>query len=297
MYAGALMFVLLIVQIFNNKRWIQIGVSIMKYAIVGLFLVQTAGLIARWYISGHAPWSDAYESMIYVAWATVAMGLAFGRKSDLTLASTAFVASMILMIAHWNWMDPEIANLQPVLDSYWLMIHVAVIVGSYGPFTLGMILGVVSLLLMLLTNAKNKEKMKLYLSELTVVNELALTVGLVMLTIGNFLGGMWANESWGRYWGWDPKETWALISIMIYAFVIHMRLIPGLRSKWLFNLIAIIAFASIVMTYFGVNFYLSGLHSYASGDKVITPNFVYYSMVFVFLLGFLSYFKHKKYFR
>jgi cytochrome c-type biogenesis protein CcsB len=235
--------------------------------------------------------------MIYVAWATVAMGLAFGRKSDLTLASTAFVASMILMIAHWNWMDPEIANLQPVLDSYWLMIHVAVIVGSYGPFTLGMILGVVSLLLMLLTNAKNKEKMKLYLSELTVVNELALTVGLVMLTIGNFLGGMWANESWGRYWGWDPKETWALISIMIYAFVIHMRLIPGLRSKWLFNLIAIIAFASIVMTYFGVNFYLSGLHSYASGDKVITPNFVYYSMVFVFLLGFLSYFKHKKYFR
>jgi len=130
-----------------------------------------------------------------------------------------------------------------------------------------------------------------------MVNELALTVGLIMLTIGNFLGGMWANESWGRYWGWDPKETWALISIMIYAFVIHMRLVPGLRSKWLFNLAAIIAFASIVMTYFGVNFYLSGLHSYASGDKVITPNFVYYSMLFVFLLGFLSYFKHKKYFK
>ena len=297
MYAGALMFLFLIVQIFNNKRWIKIVVGVMKYAIVGLFLVQTAGLIARWYISGHAPWSDAYESMIYVAWATVAMGLAFGRKSDLTLASTAFVASMILMIAHWNWMDPEIANLQPVLDSYWLMIHVAVIVGSYGPFTLGMILGVVSLLLILLTNTNNKETMKLHLSELTVVNELALTVGLIMLTIGNFLGGMWANESWGRYWGWDPKETWALISIMIYAFVIHMRLVPGLRSKWLFNLAAIIAFASIVMTYFGVNFYLSGLHSYASGDKVITPNFVYYSMLFVFLLGFLSYFKHKKYFK
>jgi cytochrome c-type biogenesis protein CcsB len=297
MYAGALMFVMLIVQIFNDKRWIRVAVGLMKYVIVGLFLAQTAGLIARWYISGHAPWSDAYESMIYVAWATVAMGLAFGRKSDLTIASTAFVSSMILMIAHWNWMDPEIANLQPVLDSYWLMIHVAVIVGSYGPFTLGMILGVVSLLLILLTRSSNKEKMKLHLSELTVVNELALTVGLIMLTIGNFLGGMWANESWGRYWGWDPKETWALISIMIYAFVVHMRLIPGLRSKWLFNLASIVAFASIVMTYFGVNFYLSGLHSYASGDRVITPNFVYYSIAIVFVLGLFSYFRHKKHFR
>jgi cytochrome c-type biogenesis protein CcsB len=262
-----------------------------------LFVLQTLGLIARGYISGHAPWSDAYESMIYVAWATVGIGLAFGRKSDLTIASTSFVASMILMIAHWNWMDPEIANLVPVLDSYWLMIHVSVIVGSYGPFTLGMILGIVSLILILITNKKNKKKIDLNLKELTIINELALTVGLIMLTIGNFLGGQWANESWGRYWGWDPKETWALISIMIYAFVLHMRLIPGLRGKWAFNLMSIIAFASIVMTYFGVNFYLTGLHSYASGDKVITPNFVYYSVVFVFVLGFASYFKHKKYFK
>lgn len=197
----------------------------------------------RWYISGHAPWSDAYESMIYVAWATMFFGLAFGRKSDLTLASTAFVTSMILMIAHWNWMDPAIANLQPVLNSYWLMIHVAVIVASYGPFTLGMILGVVALFLMAFTTNKNKKVMGLNIQELTIINELALTVGLVMLTIGNFLGGMWANESWGRYWGWDPKETWALISIMVYAFVIHMRLVPGLRSRWLYNLMSIMLLA------------------------------------------------------
>ena len=233
--------------------------------------------------------------MIYVAWATVGIGLAFGRKSDLTLASTSFVASMILMIAHWNWMDPEIANLVPVLDSYWLMIHVSVIVGSYGPFTLAMILGIVSLFLILITNEKNKKKIDLNLKELTIINELAITVGLIMLTIGNFLGGQWANESWGRYWGWDPKETWALISIMVYAFVLHMRLIPGLRGKWIFNLMAIVSFASIMMTYFGVNFYLVGLHSYASGDKVITPTFVYWSIVFVFILGFLSKYKYNKY--
>ena len=91
--------------------------------------------------------------------------------------------------------------------------------------------------------------------------------------------------------GWDPKETWALISILIYAFVIHMRLIPSLKGMWLFNLMSIVAFASIMMTYFGVNFYLVGLHSYASGDKIITPNFVYYSILFVFLLGLFSYFK------
>ena len=177
------------------------------------------------------------------------------------------------------------------------MIHVSVIVGSYGPFTLSMILGIVSLILIIITNKKNQRKIGINLQELTIINELSLTVGLIMLTIGNFLGGQWANESWGRYWGWDPKETWALISIMIYAFVLHMRLIPGLKGKWMFNLMSIIAFASIMMTYFGVNFYLTGLHSYASGDKVITPSFVYYSVLFVFVLGTFSYFRYKKYYK
>lgn len=297
MYAGVLMFIVLMVQIFKSKSlWIDRLVVFFKVVIFALFLLHTFGLIARWYISGHAPWSDAYESMIYVAWATMAMGLAFGRKSDLTIASTAFVTAMILMIAHWNWMDPAIANLQPVLDSYWLMIHVAVIVGSYGPFTIGMVLGVVTLLLMIFTNAKNKVKMDINIKELVIINELALTVGLVMLTIGNFLGGMWANESWGRYWGWDPKETWALISIMVYAFVIHMRLVPGLRGRWFFSLMSIVAFASIIMTYFGVNFYLAGLHSYASGDQILSYKFIGVSCAIVAVLGFFAYRKYKKFY-
>jgi cytochrome c-type biogenesis protein CcsB len=193
-------------------------------------------------------------------------------------------------------MDPAIANLQPVLDSYWLMIHVAVIVGSYGPFALGMILGTVSLLLMILTTKKNKEKMDLNIQELTVVNEMALTVGLVMLTIGNFLGGMWANESWGRYWGWDPKETWALISIIIYAFVIHMRLIPGLRGRWWYNLSSILAFAFIIFTYFGVNFYLAGLHSYQSGQEA-SFNIIIGAAIVVVLLGIISYWKYRKFYK
>ncbi len=333
LFAGLLMLIILIVQIFRDTSLIRWAITILRYVIVLLFVLHLIGLITRWFISGHAPWSDAYESMIYVAWATMFFGLALSiytwrstrslfnsnkaiwlllplspatllldtlftkRRSDMIIAAAAFITSIILMVAHWNWMDPSIANLQPVLDSYWLMIHVAVIVGSYGPFALGMILGVLSLLLMVLTTKANKKKISLNIQELTVITEMSLTVGLVMLTIGNFLGGMWANESWGRYWGWDPKETWALISIMVYAFVIHARLVPGLRGRWTFNFLAVIAFASIMMTYFGVNFYLTGLHSYASGDKVITPNFVFYTLAGVAILGAVSYLQYNKHYR
>ena len=297
MYASSLMFVLLIVQILRDKsKVLKLSVNIFKILLYVCFGLHTAGLIVRWYISGHAPWSDAYESMIYVAWATMAFGVMLGQKSNLTFASTAFVTAMILMIAHWNWMDPSIGNLQPVLNSYWLMIHVAVIVGSYGPMALGMILGVISLLLIILTTSKNKDKMSLSIKELTVINEMALTVGLVMLTIGNFLGGMWANESWGRYWGWDPKETWALISIMIYAFVIHMRLVPGLRSRLAFNIASILAFGSIMMTYFGVNFYLAGLHSYAKDDQEISVTYILISLLILTTISVFAYIKHRKFY-
>jgi len=298
MYASTLLFVLIIVQIFKYRsQWIKIAVKVLIGVIVFLFIFHMAGLAMRWYLSGHAPWSDAYESMIYVAWSVMLFGLLLGRKSNLTVAASAFVCSMILMVAHWNWMDPAIANLQPVLQGYWLMIHVSVIVASYGPFAIGMILGVVALLLMILTNKENKERMLINIKELTIINEMALTVGLVMLAIGNFLGGMWANESWGRYWGWDPKETWALISIMIYAFVIHMRLVPGLRSPWLYNFMSILAFASILMTYFGVNFYLSGLHAYASGDQILSFQFILITLGVVALLGFLAFRKYKLYYK
>ncbi|WP_257984743.1 cytochrome c biogenesis protein [Psychroflexus sp. MES1-P1E] len=296
LYASLIMIVFVILRIFKENKLNKITINISKVLLVLLFIVHTAGLGARWYISGHAPWSNAYESMIYVAWATMFFGLAFGRKSDLTMGSTAFVTSIILMVAHWNWLDPSIGNLQPVLDSYWLMIHVAVIVGSYGPFALGAIIGLVSLILIIATNKSNFKKMKLNIQELTIINELALTVGLIMLTIGNFLGGQWANESWGRYWGWDPKETWALISIFVYAFVIHMRLVPGLRGLFAFNWAAVIAFGSILMTYFGVNFYLSGLHSYASGDQIISYQFIIIALVSWVLIGFAARYKYKKYY-
>ncbi len=320
MLAGSLMLIMVIVSIFYNTKAIKIIINLFHISVIVLFVLHTAGLIARWYVSGHAPWSNAYESMIYVAWATMLFTLLFSsrlatfskinttiyllslftwnfkNKSPLVVASGTFVASMILMVAHLNWLDPSIANLQPVLNSYWLMIHVAVIVASYGPFTLGMVLGLVALLLMLFTNEKNKATMTLHIKEITYINEMALTIGLVMLTIGNFLGGQWANESWGRYWGWDPKETWALISIMVYAFVIHARFVPSLRGLFSFNFMSVLAFASILMTYFGVNFHLTGMHSYASGEK---QNVTIYLYIFVAYMVFSTfvYWRYRKIFK
>ncbi len=294
--AAILMLLFTIIKIFKENKALNYLVNGMHIVIGLLFALHTAGLIARWYISGHAPWSNAYESIVYVSWATMFFGLAFDIKSKLTVASSAFVTAMILMAAYMNWIDPEIANLQPVLNSYWLMIHVAVIVASYGPFALGFILGFVALLLIFFTNEKNKAKMSLNIKEITYINEMSLTIGLIMLTIGNFLGGQWANESWGRYWGWDPKETWALISIMVYAFVIHARFVPALRGKWIFNLMSMFAFISILFTYYGVNFHLVGLHSYASGEAH-SLNWIYYSMGTIALIGALTYPKYKKHYK
>ncbi|TDE02660.1 cytochrome c biogenesis protein CcsA [Flavobacterium hiemivividum] len=294
--SAIVMLFLTILAIFKERKVLVYAINTMHVIIGLLFGLHTLGLIARWYISGHAPWSNAYESIIYIAWATMFFGLAFDIKSKLTVASSAFVTAMILWAAYQNWIDPEIANLQPVLNSYWLMIHVAVIVASYGPFALGMILGFVSLLLIFFTNEKNKAKMDLNIQEITYINEMALTIGLIMLTIGNFLGGQWANESWGRYWGWDPKETWALISIMVYAFVIHSRFVPALRGKWVFNLMSMFAFISILFTYYGVNFHLVGLHSYASGEAH-SLDWIWYSLGSITLIGAISYPKYRKYYK
>lgn len=297
MLAGLVLFVLIIIDIFKDSKFLKLLLKIGTGIIVALFVYHTVGLGIRWYISGHVPWSNGYESMIYIGWATMLFGLIFGRKSYLTIAATAFVTSMILMFAHMNWMDPEIANLVPVLDSYWVMIHVSIIVASYGPFTLSMILGLLALFLMVITTKKNKKKVSLIIKELTIINEMSMTLGLILLSIGNFLGAIWANESWGRYWGWDPKETWALISIMIYAFVLHMRLIPGLRGRFSFNVLAVFSFTSILMTYLGVNHLLSGLHSYAQGESAEVPIHIWSWLAFSILLSVLGYFKFKKYYK
>jgi len=199
------------------------------------------------------------------------------------------------MVAHLNFMDPEITPLVPVLKSYWLMIHVAVITGSYGFLGLGALLGFMNLVLMIFKTSVNKLKINNNIKELTYITELTLTVGLFMAAIGTFLGGVWANESWGRYWGWDPKETWALVIVLVYAIILHLRFIPKANGKFLFNLVAVFGFSSVIMTFFGVNYYLSGLHSYATGDPVPIPTFVPVTVLIIIFTAIIAYFRNKKY--
>ncbi|MGL5637621.1 MAG: cytochrome c biogenesis protein, partial [Bacteroidales bacterium] len=127
------------------------------------------------------------------------------------------------------------------------------------------------------------------LKELRIMNEMSLIIGLCLLTAGTFLGAIWANESWGRYWGWDPKEVWALVTMLVYAFVVHSRFIPKLYSNWAFNSQVLIAFASLLMTYFGVNYYLSGLHSYGSTESSNIIYMIYTGYLFIFILIGVSY--------
>jgi cytochrome c-type biogenesis protein CcsB len=254
-----------------REEWL----SKVSFALLVLFFAaHTAGLIMRWYISGHAPWSNGYESMIYIGWASVLAGFIFSRRSVMTMAATAIMTGLILFVAHLNWMDPQVTNLVPVLQSYWLAIHVAMITASYGFLGLGALLGMIALILFIMKNAENSQRLNLAIRELNTINEMSLLVGLVLLTVGNFLGGVWANESWGRYWGWDPKETWALVTILVYAVVLHLRFIKGAYTEYIYSVVSLLAFTSVLMTYFGVNYYLAGMHSYAKGDPVPVPDFV-----------------------
>jgi cytochrome c-type biogenesis protein CcsB len=293
---GILLITVVIINLFKEKKLLQLTIKFFTSLIIIGFIAHTAALALRWYISGHAPWSNGYESMIYIAWATILSGIIFAKRSILTLAATAVISGLLLMVAHLNWLDPEITNLVPVLKSYWLMIHVAIITASYGFLSLAAILGLIALWLIIFTNSNNKNKLKNTLSELTIINEKSIEIGLFMLTIGTFLGGVWANESWGRYWGWDPKETWALVSVLIYSFVLHMRFIPPLRSQLTFNTVSMFAIWTIIMTYFGVNYYLSGLHSYAAGDPMPIPVFVYYLLVIMLLSAVFAKLKFKKHY-
>lgn len=276
---GLIMIITIIAFIISGRALSGIVLKILAGLIATGFMFHTLGLGIRWYISGHSPMSNGYESMLFISWVTLLAGLIFSRKSLLTLAATSVLGGLTLMVAHLSFMDPEITNLVPVLRSYWLTLHVSVITGSYGFLGLGAILGIVVLVMMLFVNSGNRERISGVIDELTVINYRTITLGLYFLTIGTFLGAIWANESWGRYWGWDPKETWSLITIIIYTLVTHSRMIPGMKDTYTFNLLSLFAFSSVLMTYFGVNYYLSGLHSYAGGDSVPVPVFVYVSVV------------------
>ncbi len=286
---GALLMIMFFVRILLERReklekfFKQIS-RVMFWLSMVLFLYHGYGIYMRWMISGHAPWSDAYEAVVFISWVVVLLGLIFSKKHGAILAGTLILATLMLFVSEMNLLDPEITPLQPVLKSYWLMIHVAIITGSYAPLGISCILSLLNIILYILRNKSNGERLTINISQITYVSEMAMMIGVTMLTIGTFLGGIWANESWGRYWGWDPKETWALVGILTYAVILHFRFIPGLKGKFAFNVAGFWGYSTILFTFFGVNFYLVGLHSYAQGDGLGKFPFSILVTAFLFLV-------------
>jgi len=293
---GTVILTLGFVRLFRQGKLLNRALNVTLVLVGTAAALQALGLGVRWYISGHEPWSNGYEAVLFISWIGVLSGMLMYRNSNAFIPAAGCLIAVILMgFAHGgSQMNPQITPLVPVLKSYWLMIHVAIITSSYGFFGLSALMGTVVLILYIIDNKKISAKVKSSVTELTIVNEMSLTVGLFLLTVGTFLGGIWANESWGRYWSWDPKETWAFISVIVYAFVLHVRLIPKMKGKYLFNLLSLVSFSTIIMTYFGVNYYLTGLHSYAQGDPVPIPSWVYITVSIVFVLAVVSYRRYNR---
>ena len=284
---GFIMVVLAFVVIFKPEFKPAKTTKIIFAILTILFAIQTFGMGYRWYLSGHAPWSDIYETLIYISWSAIFAGVIFFRNSLLALGAATIIAGIFMFTAHLTDVDPQITSLVPVLKSYWLTIHVSILTASYGFFGLSAILGFLTLIMFIFR--KNRPHLDDVVRHVSAINEISLIIGLACITIGNFLGGVWANESWGRYWGWDPKETWAYVSIVVYALVIHLRFVKSLNTPYVLATASLLAFSSIMMTYLGVNFYLSGMHSYATGDPVPIPMWAYLTVATAFAAIILAY--------
>ncbi|MCK5821908.1 MAG: cytochrome c biogenesis protein CcsA, partial [Bacteroidales bacterium] len=292
---GLILLIIQFLAMFKPKKW-QAKLTSGLAVLFGLgFILHTIGLAVRWYVSGHAPMSNGYESMIFVAWGTLLAGLILMKRSKMALALTAVLAALSLLVAHLSWMSPEMTPLMPVLKSPWLTIHVAVIMTSYSFLGLGALISFVVMIMYISKTKKNHELVDRHISHLTKMNKIVLIVGLYLITIGCFLGAIWANVSWGRYWGWDPKETWCLISILIYSFVNHMHHIKGMKNDFSFNLGSLLSFASILMTYFGVNYFLSGMHSYGGGATPEISIGIYVALILIIATVYWAYFSQQRF--
>ncbi len=260
---GGILLLLSLLSIKNQKAVRYIKTICVAAVITGLCL-HAWSLAMRGYLSGHVPWSNAYETMVLLSWLSVFGGMLFARRSFTAFALSVLLGGITLFVSGLNWMDPEITPLVPVLKSPWLMLHVATIMAAYGFYGLSCMVATTNLVSMAMRNADNAEKIDGSISRLTIVNEMALIIGTALMMIGIFLGAVWANESWGRYWSWDPKETWALITAVIYAVVLHLRWFERKENNFRFNLLSQLSLLAVLMTYFGVNYLLSGMHSYGN---------------------------------
>lgn len=235
----------------NIPRWARIG--ILAVLLLTLAYLTTA-LIVRWIVSRHVPMSNGFETMQFMSWVTILITLLVARRWQLLLPMGTLTAGMALMVASFGENDPQITQLMPVLSSPLLSIHVAVIMVAYALLAFIMLCSIMALFLRHDYNA---------IVKLQVIGQIILFPAVFLLTAGVFIGAVWANISWGSYWSWDPKETWALITLIIYALPLHSQSLPAFHKPKFFHSYCVVAFLTVLITYFGVNFILGGMHSYA----------------------------------
>ena len=230
------------IKVLNIALPILLGVS---------FLTLTFGLALRWIISGNIPMSNGYESMLTVAWFVMLISILMQLRIRIVMVFGFLISGFFLLVSHINQMDPAIGQMMPVLNSPLLSIHVSIIMMSYALLSLTFICGIMGICL------------RSHGEELQALSRIFLYPALTTMGFGIFIGAIWANVSWGNYWSWDSKETWALITFMIYAVVVHTQSLPVFRKPLVYHIYITLAFLSIAMTYFGVNYFLTGMHSYA----------------------------------
>jgi len=230
------------IKVLNIALPILLGIS---------FLALTFGLALRWIISGNIPMSNGYESMLTVAWFVMLISILMQLRIRIVMVFGFLISGFFLLVSHINQMDPAIGQMMPVLNSPLLSIHVSIIMMSYALLSLTFICGIMGIC------------MRSHGEELQALSRLFLYPALTTMGFGIFIGAIWANVSWGNYWSWDSKETWALITFMIYAVVVHTQSLPVFRKPLVYHIYITLAFLSIAMTYFGVNYFLTGMHSYA----------------------------------
>ena len=235
----------------TKKREVKVLDIALPILLVVSFLALTFGLVLRWIISGNVPMSNGYESMLTVAWFVMLIAIFMQFRIRLVMVFGFLLSGFFLLVSHINQMDPAIGQMMPVLNSPLLSMHVSIIMMSYALLSLTFICGIMGIC------------MRSHGEELQALSRVFLYPALTCMGFGIFIGAIWANVSWGNYWSWDSKETWALITFMIYAVVVHTQSLPVFRKPQVYHIYITLAFLSIAMTYFGVNYFLTGMHSYA----------------------------------
>ena len=235
----------------TKKREVKVLDIALPILLVVSFLALTFGLVLRWIISGNVPMSNGYESMLTVAWFVMLIAIFMQFRIRLVMVFGFLLSGFFLLVSHINQMDPAIGQMMPVLNSPLLSMHVSIIMMSYALLSLTFICGIMGICL------------RSHGEELQALSRVFLYPALTCMGFGIFIGAIWANVSWGNYWSWDSKETWALITFMIYAVVVHTQSLPVFRKPLVYHIYITLAFMSIAMTYFGVNYFLTGMHSYA----------------------------------